>query len=165
MNRRHPASRSLITVALAVVFFLAASPLSACIIRHMTYEQAFAATDSTVIAEIVEILPSRESQLSRSFNYKVRIDQSERGALKVGALIDVELLLDLARNTHGVIMCPLQRGSGTDDQLEVGKGYRMLIRQDAGRFELYWGEIPQTEHATGFPMSSRSSGMRCRDLT
>jgi hypothetical protein len=146
MNRKHRARLSLTTMVLTAIFFLAVSPLNACIVRNMTYEQAFAETDSTVIAEIVEILPSREGQLSRSFNYKVRVMQSERGAMKVGALINVELLLDLARNIHGSIMCPLQRGSGAEDELEVGKRYRMLIKKDADRFELYWGEDPQASH-------------------
>jgi hypothetical protein len=106
----------------------------------MTYQDAFAETDNTVLGEIVEILPATETQLSRSFNYKIRIVQSERGAMKAGKIIDIELLLHLARNVKGSIMCPLQRGSGTEHEFKVGKRYSMLIKKDGDAFELYWGE-------------------------
>jgi hypothetical protein len=112
----------------------------------MSYEQALEATDSTVLGEIVEILPSSETQLARSFNYKVRVIQSERGVIKVGTLMDLELLLHLARNRNGSITCPLQRGSGMESELKVGTRYRMLIKMEGDAYELFWGESAQASH-------------------
>jgi hypothetical protein len=136
------ALRTMLTLPLC----LAASLANACIVRHMSYEQALAATDTTVLGEIVEISPSTDGQLARSFHYRVRLIQSERGAVRAGALIDVELLLHLARKVNGSIRCPLQRGSGMENEFRVGERYRMLIGKEADTFELFWSENAGTPY-------------------
>lgn len=135
----------LTTVLPAALLLAAASPATACIVRHMTYEQAFALTDSTVLGQVVELLPPIEGQLSRRFHYRVRLIESERGAMKAGTLIDVELLLHLARKANGSLRCPLQRGSGSEDEFRVGGRYRMLIQREGDFYELFWSEVQTTK--------------------
>lgn len=136
---------SSITMLLVVVLLVAMSPARACIVRHMTYAQALALTDATVIGEIIQILPPSEGHLARSFNFRVRLLESERGSLKADTLIDVELLLHLARRTKDSTQCPLQRGSGLEDEFHVGGRYRMLVQREGDHYELFWSEEQVTK--------------------
>jgi hypothetical protein len=136
--RRRAPRRFLLFVFVFVFVFLSASAAHACIVRHMRKDEALEHTDTTVIARVLQAKPARANRFSRDYVYTVEMIRSERGTFANHMHMDVEYVLDLEVEVKGSIRCPLQRGSGSEETLVLGKVYRMFI--DSRARALFWSE-------------------------
>src|SRR3954468_22147251 len=127
MNRRCGRVARLVRCALTVALSFAFSGAQACITRHMTFDEALAQTANTIVARVEAASPFHEDRFSRNYDYRVRMLRVERGAMDIGRAIPIEYVLHLSVDVNGSIRCPLQRGSGIEDNLVVGATYRMLL--------------------------------------
>lgn len=130
--------RRALRYAFCLVSFQLATGAHACIVRHMTKQEALAQTDTTVIARVLQAQPVHVDRFSRSYTYTIDVIRSERGTVPHESPADVEYVLDLAVDVNGSIRCPLQRGSGIEETLASGTVYRMLLNTRAGA--LFWSE-------------------------
>lgn len=126
---------------LAALCSLVSSTASSCTFLQMSLEEAQSQTNNTVIARVLQVIPIVESGFSRSFRYKVKVLASERGMLKPNALVEVNFEMYLATEINGRTRCPLNSGSGIENQLKAGSSYRFLLAQGEGDLELYWAEV------------------------
>lgn len=112
----------------------------ACIVRHMTFDQARESGDIVIIGEIGRIGPEQENPFWREREYEVRVLESLAGSLQPNDRIDVDFIQFIARReTDGTVDCPLLRGSGRESDFRAGDRYLLLLKREEGRFDLYWG--------------------------
>jgi len=123
-------------LALSLLF----SGAQACITRHMTFDEALSHADHTVVAQVEAASRLHEDRFSRDYEYRIRVLRAERGAIETGSTLAIEYVLHLAVDVNGSIRCPLQRGSGIEDNLVTGTTYRMLLGRQDGTFDLFWAE-------------------------
>jgi hypothetical protein len=123
---------------LFVLLLLAAGAARACIVRHMSKDEALEHTDKTVIARVLQVKLAQANRFSRSYVYTIEMIRSERGGFAKHTHMDVEYVLDLEVEVNGSLRCPLQRGSGIEEALVPGNAYRMFIDKQARA--LFWSE-------------------------
>ncbi len=145
-------SRRIHLCMLAALCLLASSTASSCTFRQGSFAEAQSKTSSTVIARVLQVIPMVEIGFSQRFRYSVKILASERGTIRANAILQVDYVKYLATHVNGMTRCPLNSGSGIEDQLKAGSSYRLLVKKGIKNLELYWVEAwaPATD--------SRSSG-------
>lgn len=110
----------------------------ACVVRFTSYEEALTSTNTTVIAQIVDVSPIGNSP-SQASAYTIQVLASKRGSLEVGQRVKVDRDIARARQTRdGTVVCPKRSGSGLEDSFAIGDTYLLLMQQDAGRLKLRW---------------------------
>ncbi len=125
----------------AVVLCCAAPCVGACVIFNFDAARAEVETDTTVVGEIVEMLPPIDESSARHRRFRVRVLHVERGAAEVGAVIEIDLVhMRASKLPDGTVRCPIVRGSGDEDGYVRGTRARLMLRSGDDVSALYWSE-------------------------